>query len=414
MPSLVRRLPLPKRPTIVVNVVLGALVLGGGAWAYTSIWQSSANASTNNSTTRTVAVTQGTVTASATADGTVQSANTATADFETSGTVTEIRVKVGDVVKKGAVLAKVDPAAAQRTLNRAEADLDAAEDALSRAEDADQDTSDAEAEVTQAKLDVADAQSGVDGTVLTAPMAGTVVAVNGTVGGSSGGGSNSSSSSGSNGSSGGANAGGGSTNSSSSSSSGSGFIEIQDLSKLEVSASFAEADATKIKVGQAATVTWNALSGTRVTGKVTTIDPSATTSNNVVSYGVTISLDSMPAGAKPGQTTSVEVVTGEVSDAVRVPAQAVTTAGGRKSVTVVENGVSTRTVVEVGLEGDTFTEIKSGLTAGQQVAITISSSSSNSNFLPGGGAFPGGGLTGGGAFPGGGTNGGGQRTTGGR
>lgn len=409
MPSLVRRLPLPKRPTIVLNVVLGALVLGGGAWAYTTIWQPSASASTNSGNTRTVAVTQGTVTASATADGTVQSASTATADFATSGTVTQIDVKVGDKVKKGQVLAKVDPAAAQRTLDRAEADLDAAQDALDRAEDADEDTSDAEAEVTQAKLDVADAQSGVDGTVLTAPMAGTVVAVNGTVGGSSGGGSNSSNSN----SSGGGSTGGGGDDDSSS---GSGFVEIQDLGKLEVSASFAEADATKIKVGQAATVTWNALADTSVTGKVATIDPSATTSNNVVSYGVTVSLDSMPAGAKPGQTTSVEVVTGEVSDAVRVPAQAVTTAGGRKSVTVVENGVSTRQVVEVGLEGDTFVEIKSGLTAGQQVAITISSSGTNGNAnFPGGGAFPGGGLVGGGpgggAFPGGGTN---RGTTGGR
>jgi macrolide-specific efflux system membrane fusion protein len=361
-------------------------------------------------------VTQGPVTATATASGTVQSASTATADFATSGTVTEIDVKVGDVVKKGAVLAKVDPSAAQRALDRAEADLAAAEDAVTRAEDAGQDTSSAESQVTQAKLDVADAQSGVDGTVLKAPMAGTVVAVNGTVGGSSGGSSSGSSGSSGGGNSGGGNSGGGnSSGGGSTGSSGSGFIDIQDLSKLEVSASFAEADATKIKVAQAATVTWNALAGTQVDGKVAAIDPSASTSNNVVSYGVTISLGSVPEGAKPGQTTSVNVVTGEVQDAVRVPALAVSKAGGRSTVLVVANGVQTRTLVEVGLEGDTFTEIKSGLSAGQEVAITTSGSGTGpaANFpggvFPGGGGFPGGGFPGGGQFRGGGANGGGLR-----
>ena len=59
---------------------------------------------------------------------------------------------------------------------------------------------------------------------------------------------------------------------------------------MQVSASFAEADATKLKVGQTATVTWAALTGATATGKVATIAPTATTANNVNSYAVVVSL----------------------------------------------------------------------------------------------------------------------------
>src|SRR5260221_601109 len=74
------------------------------------------------------------------------------------------------------------------------------------------------------------------------------------------------SSSGSSGSNSQANA----ASSSSSSSSSSGFIQLADLTKLQINASFAEADATKLKADQVANVTWSALSGTRATGKVST------------------------------------------------------------------------------------------------------------------------------------------------
>lgn len=393
-----------RRPSAAVNAALGLLLVAGAYWAYEIVSGPDAGAAASASV-RTIAVQQGTVTASVTADGSLASAESASASFVTGGTVTSISARVGDKVKKGQVLAEVDPAQAKRTLAAAEADLDAARDAVTRAEDAGTDTSSAENEVTQAELAVDEAGAGVTGTVLRAPMAGTVVAVNGTLGSSSSGSSSSGSSSGG----GGPSAGGSSTStsisSSSSSSSSSGFIDLADLSKLQVTAAFAEADATSLKEGQAATITWNALSGTTRPGKVVAVDPQATTANNVVTYGVTLSLDKVPTGAKPGQTVSVSVVTGEVADAVYVNAAAVTTVGNRHSVTVLAGGVQETRTVEIGLEGDQATQITSGLTAGEQVVITTASSTTGS----GTGGFPGGGgLQGGfgGAPPGGFTGGG--------
>ena len=76
------------------------------------------------------------MTASVTADGTRGECEHRDGDFVTSGTVTAISVKVGDKVKKGQVLAKVDATAAKASLDAAEANLTAAQDALDRAEDA--------------------------------------------------------------------------------------------------------------------------------------------------------------------------------------------------------------------------------------------------------------------------------------
>ena len=400
-----------RHPSLVVNAVLG-VVLAAGAWTvYETFSGSDEGATAATASERTVRVQQGTVTKTATADGTLESASTASAGFTTGGTVTSISVKVGDTVKKGQVLAKVDPAAAQRTLDAAEADLDAARDALDRAEAAGSDTADAENQVTAAELAVDEAQAGVDGTVLTAPMAGTVTAVNGTLGSSASGSSASGSSAGSSGttgsSAGGSSSSGSGSGSGSSTSASSGFIDLADLTKMQVTASFAEADATSLKEQQVATVTWNALSGVSQSAKVAAVDPSATTANNVVTYGVTLTLDKVPAGAKAGQTVQVAVTTGAKENVVLVNAAAITTVGNRHTVTVVANGVPETRTVEIGLEGDSATEITSGLTAGEQVVVKTTSTGTTGNNQQGGG-FPGGGLSGGGGFSGGGAPGGGR------
>ena len=66
-----------------------------------------------------VAVTQGDISQTVSATATVASSSTASANFVTSGTVTEIDVHVGDLVTKGQLLAKVDPTAAQSALDTA-------------------------------------------------------------------------------------------------------------------------------------------------------------------------------------------------------------------------------------------------------------------------------------------------------
>jgi macrolide-specific efflux system membrane fusion protein len=175
---------------------------------------------------------------------------------------------------------------------------------------------------------------------------------------------------------------------------------------MQVSASFAEADATKLKADQAATVTWAALSGARATGKIATIAPTATTQGSVNSYAVTVSLDTRPDGIRIGQTVTVTVTVAQVDNAVRVPAAAVRGTGQRHTVDVVHAGTHETRQVEVGVQGDQFVEITSGLAVGEQVALNLPTTAGTNGNRAGGGAGAGGGGFGGGGLGGGGNRGG--------
>jgi macrolide-specific efflux system membrane fusion protein len=423
IPPALRRLR-PRRPTLVVNAVLALLLALGAFLSYRMITVANTATTAGTTTSRAVPVTQGQVTSSVSATGTVQSASTAAANFLTAGTVTEIDVKMGDAVKTGQVLAKINPITAQEQLTAARANLASAQQSLARAQSAS--TVDAatvtaaQAQVTNSQNSVNSAQRAVDGTTLTAPMDGTVIAINGTVGGSSsgssssGGSSTSSSggssggSSGAGGSSGGGGANAGTAPTASASTATTGFIRLADLSQMQVSVYFSEADATKLKAGQATTVTWATLSGAHVTGKIATISPTATSQNNVNSYAVTVSLDSLPDGVRIGQTVTALVAVAQTDNAVRVPAAAVRGTGQRHTVDVVTAGGKHETrQVEVGVQGDQFVEITSGLQPGEQVALNIptgTGGTTGNGRSGGGGGFPGGG----GGFPGGGGGGGGN------
>ena len=185
--------------------------------------------------------------------------------------------------------------------------------------------------------------------------------------------------------------------------------------------SFSESDVNKLKVGQAATVTPEALSGVQLGAHVTSISPVGTTSNNVVSYQATLTLDQNDSSVKPGMSATASVITSQ-AHGVNLPNAAVTGSGSLATVTVTRNGKQTTQQVVVGLRGNSRTQIVSGLSAGDQVVIktvlpaltpATTGTTSSSGTLGGSGARPGGFGAGGGAFGGGGGRPGGGAAAGG-
>jgi len=181
---------------------------------------------------------------------------------------------------------------------------------------------------------------------------------------------------------------------------------------------FSESDVDKLKAGQTATVTPDALSGVELGAHVTAISPVGTTSNNVVSYEVTLTLDQSDSSVKPGMSASAAVIVDQ-AQGVTVPNAAVTGSGSLATVTVLRNGKQTQQQVAVGLRGDSRTQIISGLSAGEQVVIkttlpplsstATSTASASSATLGGTGTRPGGlGGAGGGGFGAGGGAAGGR------
>ena len=159
-----------------------------------------------------------------------------------------------------------------------------------------------------------------------------------------------------------------------------------------MTAEVAEADAASIKVGQSATVTLSATNAS-TTGTVTAVALQDTVTNNVVQYAVTVTLNRPPKGVRLGQTTSVSIVTGTARQVLTVPSNAVTTVGRTSTVTVRANGADTTKVVQIGLVGNSVTEIKSGLSDGDVVVIQNTGSGGSGFTFPTGG-LPGGGIGG--------------------
>ena len=178
---------------------------------------------------------------------------------------------------------------------------------------------------------------------------------------------------------------------------------------------FSESDISKVAVGQAATVSLDALAGVQLAAHVSSIALVGTTSSSVVSYDATLTLDQNDSRVKPGMSASATVITGQASG-VTVPNAAVTGSSSLGTVTLMKNGKDVTQQVVVGLRGDSRTQIISGVNAGDQLVITIalpSRSSSTSTSGSGSGTLGGGvgglgGLGGGGGalFRGGGGGGG--------
>jgi macrolide-specific efflux system membrane fusion protein len=165
---------------------------------------------------------------------------------------------------------------------------------------------------------------------------------------------------------------------------------------MVATASFAEADITNIKVGQAASVTVTAAK-TAIDGTVSQIVPVAATSgggSSVVGYTVTVTLGSAPDTVLSGMSATVTVTTASVENVLRVPATALNgSASAGYTVLVVGSDGATKTVsVEVGLVTTSYAQISSGLNQGQAVVV---GTTSTRNTTTGGGGVNLGGLTGG-------------------
>ena len=271
---------LNKRKTAVAGGVLGIALVGTGIAVASGGGGTAAPAQAG--------ATPATVTAAVTsvsASGTVASAKTRDLSFVTGGTVTKVYVKEGKQVSAGALLATVDPTEAQEQLTAASLSRSAAAKTLNESDSKGHDA----AYAAYVKSDNAylKAQRAVTGTKIVAPFSGTITSVAGAVDGEA--------------------------------TAGSTFLTLTKLRDLKVTANFTEADTTRLKTGQKASITFTSLAKT-VIGKVILIAPTpvaaATTaaggggqqsSTQVVQYAVEVSLSSVPAKARVGQNVTVEV-----------------------------------------------------------------------------------------------------------
>ncbi|GHF30221.1 RND transporter [Kitasatospora xanthocidica] len=453
-----------RRGAVLVNSALGVALLGGAALVYTTVSGSSGPASAKP-VTRTATVAKGTVLATVSGTGTLVSPTDAAQDFTTGGKLTAVKVAVGDAVKKGQVLATVDTTAAQQQVDAARVALTTANANLTKAQAGvttttteplpapasggsgggtgsgtggsaggggrgaggsstpapqtttvtttkvdDAAVAQAEQQVATAQTNLSNAQTALAGTTLTASLDGTVASISNKVGDTVGATASGSTGSGS----------AKSTGTSTGASAPSGFIVLTNPTGMQVTANFSELDSLKLKKGEAATVTLNAQSDTKLNATVLSVSslPSGSGSGGAagsaaVQYAATLQLSGDTSTLRTGLSATVQVITGEADSALSLPTAALSGTGTSRTATVVhEDGATERVTVGVGVEGDSTVQVVSGLKEGDKVELPTTS---GSNGFPNG-SFPGAGGNGrggngGGVFPGG--TGGGAGGTGG-
>ncbi len=187
------------------------------------------------------------------------------------------------------------------------------------------------------------------------------------------------------------------------------FITDKSITKIP----FNEVDIIKIKEGQKATLTFDAIDGLTIAGQVGQIDTLGTVSQGVVNYNVEVVFDAKDTQVKPGMSVTANIITDVKQNIILVPNSAVKTSGNQKYAQVLANGKPEQRNIETGLSNDNDTEVMSGLQEGEHVitqTITAGSAGAQSNLQSSSLRIPG--ITGGGG--GGSGFGGGNRNSTGR
>ena len=275
-----------------------------------------------------------------------------------------------------------DKAAGRRSIDQAAASLTGARDQLkTQTQTKPNQVAAANAQLASAQASVLSAQQNVDATVLYAPMDGEVNSINGVVGEAVGAGAGTT-----------AEAPGGQAPLPTATQSSS-FIQIGNVSGMEVVIPFAEADAARIAANQDAQLTFDAVPNLTISGHVVGIASAATVSSGVVNYYVTITLNQTNRALKQGMTGNATVTVSKATNALVVPNLAITHTGGQAFVTVYDGGQQVQTLIETGVAGDQFTEVTGGLNDGEQIVLpTVRAATGTGNTRAGGGFGGGGGI----------------------
>lgn len=165
------------------------------------------------------------------------------------------------------------------------------------------------------------------------------------------------------------------TNTSNSAQSATKIANIKTKALPMVSINLTEIDVPKVKLGDKATIKFDALTDKTFTGKVVSIDTAGSVSSGVATYPTVIRLDSESDSILPNMAASASIITNIKDNVLLVPVAAVQKqSDGTSYVQVMKNGQPQQIAVETGLSSDTEMEIVSGLSEGDTVVTSTASS----------------------------------------
>ena len=334
--------------TVTIVIAIGISVAFGGRGA-------------RSTPVRTAIVETRDLDATVTASGQIAPKRSVDISSDITGRITEIRVEEGDMVSRNQLLLRIDPTQYEAAVSRSEALLASARAAQL------QSRANLEAQrhqVAQSQASLDEARDRLGKTVLRAPMDGKVtrlaveegeVALASTFSRETG-----------------------------------LLMTISDLSVMQVDVRVDETDVVRLQAGDSAEVTIDAFPDTTFTGRVTRISQSArlnsgpTAGNDqAVDYDVEITLEDPPPGILPDLSATAKIVTETREQVLSIPIIALTvrehspistevapqdtSTRETEGVFVIQDGAAQFRPVEVGIAGEEFFEVISGLRAGDSI-----------------------------------------------
>jgi HlyD family secretion protein len=348
----------------------------------------------------TQAVERGDILATVSATGTVNAVTTVLVGTQVSGRIQQLFVDFNSPVKKGQLLAQIDPASFEAQVAQASANLSLAHANLEKSKVAvrdthinfkrnkilygknfisksDLDTSEtnylsaiaqvkaSEAQVEQARASLNLAHTNLRYTQILSPVDGTVISRSIDIG----------------------------QTVAASFQTPTLFTIAQDLKKMQIDTSVDEADIGRIKTHQKVTFTVDAYPEMIFQGNVSEIRNAPITVQNVVTYAVIVKVDNPGLKLKPGMTANVSIVIDDKKDILRVPNAAlrvkiqdkrlVASAPKGVGVWILDNKKPKRVPLTVGISDNRYTEVVSGnLHESDQIIVEVKSNNKKTNTLP--------------------------------
>lgn len=343
---------------------------------------------------KTKAIERCTITEVVEASGTINPVNTVSVGSTVSGLIKEIYVDYNDVVKKGQILAQIDPANFEATVQQNQAQINNAKANLAKLQaianydqkqyvryknlysknfvaksELDEKLSTyqsdlaqinaAKAQISQYQATLKTALTNLGYTKIIAPVDGTVISREIDLG----------------------------SPVAASFQAPELFTIAQDLTKMQIEVSVSEADIGRVEEGQDVTYTLDGYPDSTFTGKVTQVRLSPTTESNVVTYTVIVDVNNEDLKLKPGMTANVSIITDKSENVLCVPNMALKFTpdiNGPKyknqGIWILEKGKPKRVEIETGAYNDSSTEIISDkIQEGTDVIISIKSKKSKQN-----------------------------------
>ena len=368
-------------------ILLGLLVAAGAAYYLFS------SNSKQETTYLTESVTRGNVEKTVVASGSVESVNEVDVGAQASGKITKLYVKLGQEIKKGEMIADIDSTTQINTLNTKKAalvsyqaqlkakktaydvalssynrlsklytqkatSLDSVNTAKSTLDNAKAEMEAIEANIKQAEIEVNTAETNVGYTKITAPMDGTVISVPVSEGQT--------------------------VNANQTTPT---IVTIADLSKMKIKPEISEGDITKVKAGQEVSFTILSDSQTVYHSVIDSVDPANTTTSDssstsslssssssttsAIYYYANVLIDNPDRTLRIGMTTENNIKIANAKNVLFVSNMAIQKRDGKSFVNVLndKNQPEPREV-EIGVQNDFKTEIKSGLNEGEKVIVS--------------------------------------------